>query len=842
MRAGRGRVSMAAAATEGGRVDDEERLASGAAWDEWCERLRALGQRILADDFPGTPRDRAEGYRHLARQVVFALQWHLERADPAAPAFYRFDDDLTQWGAPNADNHYLRTAVDPAGVYRVTGDVAGVAEVIVSAHEGDMALGRSAVYAERRLADLGVGPDGALDLVVGGDDPGDGRPWLPLDPGARLLLVRQYVFDWEHDPIADLRVERVDGDVAPPPPADPARVAAALDRAGEWITTSVEFWNDYSARLRHPAFENLLTRPHPAPGGAADIAYGGGAWDLGPDRCLVIACEPPDADAWSFQAYRLGWYEALDVAHRVTSLNHRQVHVDGDGRFRIVVAARRPRRAELARHRGPARGRARLPLDRQPHLPGPRRHRRRLRPPAGPPAGRPPDLDARRPTTPARRPCPRHRPALPPLSPPQRDPMPWTPPPRPRWLAQLDTLADGAGGADLLVDLGTESLLAAGRAAADRAGVHGDDDAAWGGTSWREGFAVLVAGLRDEARLHAAGRILARAEIVRALRNRRLLAAARAADPTIETEPIEAPVFVVGTPRSGTSITHQLLALDPAHRVPETWEVWHPIPLTPGADDAGHRVALAEAEVAWWRELVPEYDAMHHNGAHLPAECIFLTAPEFRSDHWAGTHHVPGYSRWLAHGDPAPAYRYHRGFLQVLQHRQRAETWVLKAPSHLFTLDALFREYPDAHVVQLHRDPVRVVASNVSLMATLRWMRSEHVDVAALARTTPAGFRFGLEQAMRWRDDGTVPDERVVDVRYHDLLVDPAAALAGVYERLGRRWTTQHERRVVEYLAATPQGTHGRHEYTLADVGLDRDRLRRSFAGYRAHYGIPEEP
>ncbi len=131
-----------------------------ADWAALCDRLKAVGERILQDDFPASPRERAEGFRHLGRLTVFALQWSLEFADTGFPAFYRYDDDVVKWGGPNTDNHYQRARVDPQGSYRITGNVRGLRELIISTPEGDMQLNQLRVFEERNLSQLEIGPDG----------------------------------------------------------------------------------------------------------------------------------------------------------------------------------------------------------------------------------------------------------------------------------------------------------------------------------------------------------------------------------------------------------------------------------------------------------------------------------------------------------------------------------------------------------------------------------------------------------------------------------------------------------------------------------------------------------
>ena len=346
-----------------------------------------------------------------------------------------------------------------------------------------------------------------------------------------------------------------------------------------------------------------------------------------------------------------------------------------------------------------------------------------------------------------------------------------------------------------------------------------------------------MAALEREARLHLAGRLLTRAEILRTLRNRLQLADLWRRRPEILREPIHPPVFVVGSPRSGTSILHELLALDPAHRAPAMWEMLHPVEALAG--DALR--AVGDAETTWWHDLQPEYEAMHANAGDLPNECIFITTHEFLSDHWGGCHNVPTYQAYLAKADQRPAYRYHQRFLQTLQQRARGERWLLKAPSHLFQLRALFAVYPEARIIQTHRDPLKTIPSSLSLMGTLKWMRCEVSDPAAGAESTAAGYATIYRRQIEQRARGELPDDRFVDVRYADLLADPGGAVERIYAALGWRFAPALRQAVVDYVARKPRGAHGVHHYSLEEMGLDPAVERKRFAFYCDHFGVAEE-
>ena len=412
--------------------------------------------------------------------------------------------------------------------------------------------------------------------------------------------------------------------------------------------------------------------------------------------------------------------------------------------------------------------------------------------------------------------------------------MVWEPKPRPQWVAELNAFGRQLGSPAALVALDESSVLDAARAAT------GLDDLGEG--AWIDGLRVFLRALEEEADLHLLGRIMARDEIVRALVNRLEVRAALVHHPEILDERIDAPLLVVGTGRSGTSILHELLAQDSAHRVARTWELLHPCPPPERATYATDlRIAAADQEYTFWHLVAPEYRTMHENGGDVPNEDPLIDQLEFASDHFMGSYPVPSYARWLARADTVPVFRAHRRFLQLLQWRCPGERWVLKSPSYLGKLPQFFAEYPDAHVVLTHRDPLKVLPSLVSLMATLRWMHSDTVDVDAVVKTAVSGTAIAMDYVMRWRDDGTIPDDRIIDVRFDELVADPWRTLRTVYDRIGSPLSGDAEQRMRAYLDARPRERHGRHDYEFADTGLELAPTRARFAEYQARYAIPSE-
>jgi hypothetical protein len=365
----------------------------------------------------------------------------------------------------------------------------------------------------------------------------------------------------------------------------------------------------------------------------------------------------------------------------------------------------------------------------------------------------------------------------------------------------------------------------------------------FGGEEFREPLRRILSGLETEARLTLLGRVVARRDLIGLLTTRLRLAADRKRHTAIADEPIAPPFFIIGLPRTGTTLLHHLIAQDPASRAPQSWEVMAPSPPPERLSyDTDPRIDDAERKLRWLDWLAPDFKAIHPLGARLAIECIAILSHSFLSSRFHTTYRVPSYQAWLKHQDLRPAYAYHRQFLQHLQWGMPAGRWVLKAPAHFYALDALFAVYPDARVVQTHRDPSTVLSSVASLTLTLQSAFAERLDRAEIGREVVQSWTEGLARAMRVRHDGTIAPDRFFDVHYHDLLRDPINTIRRIYRHFDVPLTADAERRMRSHLASNPQHKHGRHVYDLKAFGLDGTSLDQHFRPYREFFAIDPEP
>ncbi|MDG4664944.1 sulfotransferase [Mycobacterium sp. 236(2023)] len=360
--------------------------------------------------------------------------------------------------------------------------------------------------------------------------------------------------------------------------------------------------------------------------------------------------------------------------------------------------------------------------------------------------------------------------------------------------------------------------------------------------TWRDGLQRVCDGLASpQARLNAIGVEIAVMDLHRALTSRLQIVDWGRSHPEIGKAPVERPIFIVGQPRTGTTILFDLLAQDPELRPPLTWEVDNPFPVpAPETYDTDPRIAQTQAALEMSEQIVPGLLTHHPMGALVGQECVRMFSGEFCSMIFPTQYRLPDYYRWLLYdADHGPAYRYHRMFLQHLQSGVGGQ-WLLKSPAHLWQLDALLAEYPDALIVQTHRDPLNVISSISALIHHLRRMASDESSIPDCAAQSREQIVVGLEYGMKLRDSGVLAEDQVVDVHFGDFMRDPFETIRTLYARLGRELSPVAEQRMRDHLAAHP-GDHGGSRYQWADTGLDAGEVREQVRAYQQRYDVPDE-
>lgn len=312
----------------------------------------------------------------------------------------------------------------------------------------------------------------------------------------------------------------------------------------------------------------------------------------------------------------------------------------------------------------------------------------------------------------------------------------------------------------------------------------------------------------------------------------------------VADEVIEAPMFVTGEPRSGTTLMHALMSVDSGARALRFWEVMYPSPPPGLADETDPRRARADDD---WREINAKMPKWLHS--HPYNDMLGDGLPEDERT-WAFDFRVMTPTAWwrvpmqsLVGGlatDAAAQYRLHKAMLQQLQYSRPRKYWVLKG-FHGFRLAEMFETYPDATLVWLHRDPVQVAASRTMMMADIAEGMFGPVDLHAQAKLHLELTRAGVANTMT---HPMVDDPRILHVRYTDFVADQVATVRRYYEFSGRELTPHAERAMRTYLAENRGDRHGKFRYStqlLVDIGENLDALHEEFRPFRERFGVEIE-
>ena len=350
-----------------------------------------------------------------------------------------------------------------------------------------------------------------------------------------------------------------------------------------------------------------------------------------------------------------------------------------------------------------------------------------------------------------------------------------------------------------------------------------DDD------NYREALAVLLEAFQREADLTELGSKMHRFFIRNALVARLVSEAAFKQYPEHADVPIERPIFVTGLPRTGTTAVHRLLAGDPRHQGLELWLAEFPQPRPPRETWSQNPVfQQIDAQFTKAHEENPDYTGLHFMTADEVEECWQLLRQSLHSVSYETLAHVPTYAQWLARQDWTKPYQRHRRNLQLIGLNDREKRWVLKNPSHLFALDALFATYPDALVVQCHRPAETIMASMCSLAqhTTEGWSNTFTGDVigADSMETWSRGLElFNTERAKH-------DPAQFYDLDYFKLIKDPVGAVEDIYRAFGIEYTDEARESVRNTHEESKKGPRApKHTYSLADYGLTDEQVKERF-------------
>ena len=383
------------------------------------------------------------------------------------------------------------------------------------------------------------------------------------------------------------------------------------------------------------------------------------------------------------------------------------------------------------------------------------------------------------------------------------------------------------------VSLEIEDLLAE---AQQRAG--GLDDLGPG--PFVEPLAKFVDSLESEARLNTIGRVIARERILGHTVNRFGYVEDRKRFPDIANQQITKPIFIIGLPRTGTTILHDILAQDPSSRAPLTWEAMFPSP-PPETEsyETDPRIGRCAATFPDIDAMIPGFKAMHPMGAELSQECVTMMGETMCTPLFHNQFRVPSYEDWVDfEADWSHVYEFHQKQLQHLQLRHMKDRWVLKTGAHMWGLDHLLATYPDARIVFTHRDPVQSMTSYASLTSLVRSMGSDEVDRLEIAADWTARLVRVLEHTINVRSAKKYPDAVFYDVRFSDFVKNQFNVVENIYDAFGLEMSPIAAQEMRAFIDDNPQGKHGVHAYSPEEYGVDPESVRHAFRNYIERFDL----
>lgn len=348
----------------------------------------------------------------------------------------------------------------------------------------------------------------------------------------------------------------------------------------------------------------------------------------------------------------------------------------------------------------------------------------------------------------------------------------------------------------------------------------------------------LMQACNDEADLSALGLRAVRIDALRCLRNLLRFDALEAESPSILSRPIRAPIFITGMPRSGTTFLHRLILQDPRTVAPRLYQLVYPCGLRTGRFGLALRKSWVSVQVFLFRLLTPELNTLHPVAVDAPEECTDITAHVFQSLRFESMYRVPSYKTWLQRIGFLEAYRFHRRFLQHLDAQlPQPGQWILKSPDHVFALDEIRKVYPDARLVFVHRDPVRVLASVAKLTEVLRRPFTRRIDPVEIGHQVCASWLDGAQRMSALAEDR----DGILHLHYRQIVSSPLDVIETVYRHCGLSLPGEVRQRMRAWLGtAAGAGRTGRR-YDLGEFGLDPRTLRDRFAHYTETFGVETE-
>jgi Sulfotransferase family len=307
--------------------------------------------------------------------------------------------------------------------------------------------------------------------------------------------------------------------------------------------------------------------------------------------------------------------------------------------------------------------------------------------------------------------------------------------------------------------------------------------------------------------------------------------------PEIHDISIERPIVVTGLFRTGTTFLHAVLAADPNNRVGRAWELFSPVGRRHDPfGDAAWRRRKSNITLALNHSFIPDQAVAHHVTADAFEECLFLLQNDFASVTIFAAWGTWSYARKMLDWDMAPSYRSHKLQLQMLTKYGSSKRWSLKCPWHLWNLDALLAVYPDARIIQMHRNVADALGSQCSLSARMIAKMQRSMRMTEVGDFWLDYSRVGIDRATIARSK--LSSSQIYDLRLDDLVAHPIDVLKEIYEHFELEYHDELSARFRARISEQPTSQMGDHDYDIKDFGYTAGEVREHFEDYCERFDV----
>lgn len=353
-----------------------------------------------------------------------------------------------------------------------------------------------------------------------------------------------------------------------------------------------------------------------------------------------------------------------------------------------------------------------------------------------------------------------------------------------------------------------------------------------------EGLRILLDSIQKGPKLTGIGTLVASQMIQNSLINRLQFVDHHKNHPEIENEVIERPIFILGLPRTGTTLLHYLISLDDNHRYSPNWESFHPCPPVQAQTfNTDFRINKTKLELAFFWQLIPNIRSVHNFDNKTPQECIVFMSHTMTSFAIPTQLYIQEYMQWLQESDLTFLYQEHKRTLQLMQSGgHRKKRWALKAPAHIFCIDQILDIYPDACIIQTHREPVRAIASSSSLNYALAQLTSDEIALSDVGKLHMRVLSDWLEINVEQRRNHEDKKDQFYDLSFHSFVSDPKSEIKKIYDQFGFEYTKDFDKNIDAYIDSDQPHKYGKHIYSPEQFGLDANASNEKLEKYVAYF------